>query len=46
MSWDLDKDEFFETFEEISQDQGLDEAKRWAWEIINYLQKDSRKSEK
>ena len=31
MSWDVDEKEFYETFTEITEDRGIDEAKRWAW---------------
>jgi hypothetical protein len=30
MSWDVDEKEFYETFAEITEDRGLEEAKRWA----------------
>ena len=46
MSWDVDEKEFYETFAEITQDRGLDEAKRWAWSALHWTQKGLRERDK
>jgi hypothetical protein len=45
MSWDVDEKEFYETFAEITEDRGLEEAKRWAWSALDWTQKELRKKE-
>ena len=46
MSWDVDEKEFYETFAEITEDRGLEEAKRWAWSALHWAQQENRESEK
>ena len=46
MSWDVDEKEFYETFAEITEDRGLDEAKRWAWSALHWTQKELRERDK
>jgi hypothetical protein len=46
MSWDVDEKEFYETFAEITEDRGLDEAKRWAWSALDWTQKELRERDK
>lgn len=46
MSWDVDEKEFYETFAEITEDRGLDEAKRWAWSALRWTQKELRERDK
>lgn len=46
MSWDVDQKEFYETFAEITEDRGLDEAKRWAWSALHWTQKELRERDK
>lgn len=46
MSWDVDEKEFHETFAEITEDRGLDEAKRWAWSALHWTQKELRERDK
>ena len=46
MSWDVDEKEFYETFAEITEDRGLEEAKRWAWAALDWPQMEFRESEK
>ena len=43
MSFDIDEKEFYETFAEITQDRGLEEAKRWAWSALDWTQQELRK---
>jgi hypothetical protein len=38
MSWHLDKDDFYEMFQEILEDRGLEDAKQWAWVGFEYTQ--------
>ena len=45
MSWDVDEKEFYETFAEITEDRGIEEAKRWAWSALDWTQKELRKKE-
>ena len=45
MSWDVDEKEFYETFTEITEDRGIEEAKRWAWSALDWTQKELRKKE-
>jgi hypothetical protein len=40
MSWDVDEKEFHETFAEITEDRGIEEAKRWAWSALDWTQKE------
>jgi hypothetical protein len=46
MSWDVDEKEFYETFAEITEDRGLEDAKKWAWAALNRPQMELRESEK
>jgi hypothetical protein len=46
MSWDVDEKEFYETFAEITEDRGLEEAKKWAWAALDRPQMELRESEK
>jgi hypothetical protein len=46
MSWDVDEKEFYEGFAEITEDRGLDEAKRWAWSALDWTQKELRERDK
>lgn len=46
MSFDIDEKEFYETFAEITQDLGLEEAKRWAWSALDWTQQELRKEGK
>lgn len=46
MSFDIDEKEFYETFAEITQDRGLDEAKRWAWIALDWTQQELRERNK
>ena len=46
MSWDVDEKEFYETFAEITQDRGLEEAKRWAWSALHWTQQELRTRDK
>jgi hypothetical protein len=46
MSWDVDEKEFYETFAEITEDRGIEEAKRWAWSALHWAQQENRESEK
>ena len=46
MSWDVDEKEFYETFAEITQDRGLEEAKRWAWSALDWTQQELRTRDK
>ena len=46
MSWDVDEKEFYETFAEITEDRGLEEAKRWAWSALDWTQKELRERDK
>ena len=46
MSWDVDEKEFSETFAEITQDRGLEEAKRWAWSALDWTQQELRERDK
>lgn len=43
MSFDIDEKEFYETFAEITQDRGLEEAKRWAWSALDWTQQELRR---
>lgn len=45
MSWDVDEKEFYEAFAEITEDRGLEDAKRWAWSALDWTQKELRKKE-
>jgi len=40
MSWNIDEEEFYETFSEIESERGIGEAKKWAWSVIDYTQKE------
>ena len=42
MSFDVDKKEFYETFDEMAADPklGLEDAKAWAWSALEYAQDD------
>jgi len=40
MSWNIDEEEFYETFSEIESERGIDEAKKWAWSVIDYTQEE------
>jgi hypothetical protein len=31
MSWHLDKDDFYEMFQEIFEERGMEGVKEWAW---------------
>jgi len=46
MSWDVDEVEFYETFAEIAEDRGLEDAKKWAWSALDRPQMELRESEK
>jgi hypothetical protein len=46
MSWDVDEKEFYETFAEITEDRGIEDAKKWAWAALNRPQMELRESEK
>ena len=46
MSWYVDEKEFYETFAEITQDRGLEEAKRWAWSALDWTQQELRERDK
>ena len=46
MSWDVDEKEFYETFAEITEDRGLEEARRWAWSALHWTQKELRERDK
>ena len=46
MSWDVDEKEFYETFAEITQDRGLEEAKRWAWSALDWTQQELQTRDK
>lgn len=46
MSWDVDEKEFYEAFAEITEDRGLDGAKRWAWSALHWTQQELRERDK
>jgi hypothetical protein len=46
MSWDVDEKEFYEAFAEITEDRGLEDAKRWAWSALDWTQKELRERDK
>lgn len=46
MSFNIDEKEFYETFAEITQDLGLEEAKRWAWPALDWTQQELQKEGK
>jgi hypothetical protein len=45
MSWDLDKEEFYETFTELQDAEGSQRALEWAWSALDWTQKELRKKE-
>ena len=45
MSWDVDEKEFYETFAEMTEDRGIEDAKRWVWSALDWTQKELRKKE-
>jgi hypothetical protein len=45
MSWDLDKEEFYETFTELQYAEGSQRALEWAWSALDWTQKELRKKE-
>ncbi len=38
MSWHLDKNDFYEMFQEIFKERGIEGAKEWAWVGLDYTQ--------
>ena len=38
MSWHLDKDYFYERFQEVFEEQGMEGVKEWAWVNLEYTQ--------
>jgi hypothetical protein len=38
MSWHLDKNDFYEMFQEIFEERGMEGVKEWAWVGLEYTQ--------
>ena len=43
MSFDIDKEEFYETFYELQDAQGSQRALEWAWSALEWTQQELRK---
>lgn len=43
MSFDLDKEEFYETFAEIQESEGSQRALEWAWSALDWTQQELKK---
>lgn len=43
MSFDVDKEEFYETFAELQDAEGSQRALEWAWSALDWAQQELRK---
>jgi hypothetical protein len=46
MSWDLDKEEFYQTFSELQSTEGVQRALEWAWSALEWTQEELKKEVK